>query len=144
MDFDLHSKIRTMVGVAPVAVGTTGTGQAGKIIDTQGYGGVEFLIAYGTVTATTAVFTVTMNEGAVTSTMTGVTGTDQLGTLLLAGLAAAATRTSGTTKNVTKRVGYSGAKRYVQCGVKSTTTAGTPVAITAVLHTPNLAPTPNP
>lgn len=142
--FDLHAKVRTVVGVAPVAIGTTGTGQVGKVIDTSGYSGVEFLIAYGSVTATTALFTVTLNEGDVTGTMTAVAAADQLGTTLLAGLAAAATRTSGVSKNVTKRIGYSGAKRYVQCGVKSTTTAGTLVSITALLHSPNVAPTANP
>jgi len=142
--FDLHAKVRTVVGVAPVAVGTTGTGQVGKVIDTQGYGGVEFLVAYGTVTATTALFTVLVKEGDVTGTMTSVADADLLGTELLAGLAAAATRTSGVSKNVTKRIGYSGAKRYVQCGVKSTTTAGTPVSITALLHQANVAPTANP
>jgi len=142
--FDLHAKVRTVVGVAPVAVGTTGTGQVGKIIDTQGYDGVEFLLAYGSVTATTAVFTVLVKEGDVTGTMTSVADADLLGTELLAGLAAAATRTSAVSKNVTKRIGYSGAKRYVQCGVKSTTTAGTPVSITALLHQANVAPTANP
>lgn len=141
---DLHSVVRTVVGVAPVAIGTTGTGQAGKIIDTQGYGGVEFLLAYGSVTATTALFTAVVSEGDVTGTMTAVAAGDLLGTLANAGLAAAATRTSGVSKNVTKRIGYSGAKRYVQAGVKSTTTAGTLVSITALLHSPNVAPTANP
>jgi hypothetical protein len=141
---DLHNISRTVVAVAPVAIGTTGTGQVGKVIDTQGYGGVEFVLAYGSVTATTAVFTVTLNEGDVTGTMTAVATTDTLGTLAAAGVAAAATRTSGVSKNVTTRIGYSGAKRYVQCGVKSTTTAGTLVSISALLHTPNVAKTANP
>lgn len=140
---EIHSVVRTAVVVAPVAVGTTGTGKTGKIIDLQGYGGVEFLVAYGTVTATNAVFTVTCLEGAVTGTMTSVADADLQGTELLAGLAAAV-RTSGTTKNVTKRLGYTGAKRYVQMNISSTVTAATPIAITALLHTPNLAPTANP
>lgn len=46
--------------------------------------------------------------------------------------------------NVTKRIGYKGKKRYVQCGVKSTATAGTLVSVTAVLHSPLVAPTSNP
>lgn len=140
---DLQNSIRTAVGVAPVAIGTTGTGQVGKVIDRQGYGGVEFIIAYGTITATAAVYTVTVKEGDVTGTMTSVADADLIGTEALAGLAAQA-RTSGTGKNVTKRVGYKGSKRYVQCGVKSTTTAATLVGITALLHSPNVAPTDNP
>jgi hypothetical protein len=76
--------------------------------------------------------------------MTSVADADLLGTELLAGIAAGVARTSGLGKNVTKRIGYSGAKRYVQCGVKSTVTAATPVSITALLHSPNVAPVPNP
>ena len=141
---DLHTVVRTAVVVAPVAVGTTGTGKTGKVIDTQGYGGVEFLVAYGTVTATNAVFTVTALEGSVTGTLTSIASGDLQGTTLLAGLAAAATRTSGVSKNLTKRLGYLGSKRYVSMNISSTVTAGTPVSITALLHTPNVAPTANP
>jgi hypothetical protein len=141
---DLHSAVRTVVAVAPVAVGTTGTGQVGKVIDTQGYGGVEFILSYGTAVATAAVFTVLVKEGSVTGTMTSVADADLLGTELLAGIAAGVARTSGLAKNVTKRIGYSGSKRYVQCGISSTVTAATPVSITALLHSPNVAPTANP
>jgi hypothetical protein len=35
-------------------------------------------------------------------------------------------------KNVTKKIGYKGAKRYVQVNVKSTTTATTPIAVDAI------------
>ena len=140
---NLQENIRTVVGVAPVAIGTTGTGQVGKIIDRSGYAGVEFLIAAGTVTSTVAVYTVTVKEGDVTGTMTSVADADLIGTEALAGIAAGA-RVSGTTKNTTRRIGYKGNKRYVQCGVKSTATAGTLVSVTAVLHSPRYAPTANP
>ena len=141
---DLHNVVRTAVAVAPVAVGTTGTGQAGKIIDTQGYGGVEFIVAYGVTSATAAVFTVTMKEGDVTGTMTSVADADMLGTEALAGIAAGVARTSGLGKNVSMRLGYKGSKRYVQCGVKSTVSAATPVSVIALLHSPDVAPTVNP
>ena len=141
---DLHNAVRAVVGVAPVAIGTTGTGQAGKIIDTEGYGGVEFLIAYGTVTATSATYSVLMKEGSVTGTMTSVADADLLGTEALAGVAATTPRTSGVSKNVVKRIGYAGSKRYVQLSVSSTVTATTPVAVVALLHSPNVAPTTNP
>lgn len=140
---NLHELVRTAVGVAPVAIGTTGTGQVGKVIDRAGYSGVEFVIAYGTITSTAAVYTVTVKEGDATGTMTSVADADLIGTEALAGLAAGA-RTSGTGKNVTKRIGYQGRKRYVQCGVKSTATAGTLVSVTALLHNPQYAPTANP
>lgn len=140
---DLHNNCRTAVAIAPVAVGTTGTGQTGKVIDRQGYGGVEFVIGYGSITSSTATLTVTVKEGDVTGTLTSVADADLLGTELLAGIAAGA-RTSGSTKNVTKRVGYRGDKRYVQCNIKSTATAGTLISSTAVLHNPSVAPTDNP
>ena len=139
----LHEKVRTAVGVAPVAIGTTGTGQVGKVIDRLGYEGVEFVIGVGTITSTLAVYAVTVKEGDATGTMTSVADADLVGTELLAGVAAGA-RASGTTKNTTRRIGYKGNKRYVQCGIKSTATAGTLVGITCLLHSPAYAPTANP
>ena len=141
---DLHDSMTAKTVVASVAVGTTGTGQTGKVIDTSGYGGVEFIVNYGAVTATAAIFTAVMKEGDVTGTLTSVASSDILGTLAAAGLAAAATRTSGVSKNVSKRVGYRGNKRYVNLSISSTATAGTPISVTALLHSPNIAPTSNP
>jgi hypothetical protein len=141
---DLHNVVRTAVAIPPVAIGATGTGQVGKIIDTAGYGGVEFLIAYGTITATNAVFTVVLKEGDATGAMVSVADGDMLGTELLAGVAATTPRTSGVSKNVTKRLGYKGAKRYVQLSISSTITAATPISVVALLHSPAIAPTANP
>jgi hypothetical protein len=140
---DAHNNIRALRVVSPVAIGTTGTGKTGRIMDKQGWGGLEFIVSYGTVTATNAVFTVVMKEGDVTGTLTSVADADMLGTEALAGLGAA-TRTSGTTKNVTKRVGYKGTKRYVQLNISSTVTAGTPIGIDAIMFNPDIAPTDNP
>ena len=139
----LQENIRTVVGVSPVAIGTTGTGQVGKIIDRSGYAGVEFLIAAGAITSTAAVYTVTVKEGDATGSMTSVADTDLIGTEALAGIAAGA-RTSGVGSRVTKRIGYKGIKKFVQCGIKSTATAGTLVSITGLLHSPRYAPTANP
>ena len=50
-----HNNIRVLRGVSPVAIGTTGTGKTSAVIDRQSYGGVEFLLAFGTITATGAV-----------------------------------------------------------------------------------------
>lgn len=139
MKADLHDNVSIQRVISPVAIGTTGTGQTGKIIDRQGYGGVEFDVAYGTITATNAVYTLTIKEGDVTSAMTSVADADLLG-LEANAVPATGTRTSGSTKNVTKRIGYKGIKRYVQANLKSTATAGTLVAVNAILHKPELAP----
>ena len=140
----LHEGIVAQRVISPVAIGTTGTGQTGKVIDTSGYGGVEFIVSYGTITATNAVFTPIVKEGDVTGTLTSVADADLLGTELLAGIPAGTPRTSGVNKNVVKRIGYKGGKRYVNLSISSTVTAATPVSIQAVLHTPVVAPTSNP
>lgn len=142
MSGDLHNNVLAVRGTAPVAIGTTGTGQVGKIVDRTGYGGVEFLIGYGSVTATNAVFTVIVKEGDATSAMTSVADADLLGTEAAAGVGATATRTSAVSKNVFKRVGYAGVKRYVSCLVKSTVTAAVPVSVAALLGKPSRVPTP--
>lgn len=133
---DLHNNLKNVRVVSPVAVGTTGTGVTGKIVDLQGYNGCEFFIAYGTITATNATLTVTMKEGSATGTLTSVADSDMIGTEALAGIGATGTRVSGVSKNVNKRVGYIGSKRYVNCSVKSTITAGPPVAIIGVAGFP--------
>jgi hypothetical protein len=137
---DLHNNIKAIRAIPPVAVGTTGTGQTGKVIDRRGYNSVEFIVGYGAITATGAVFTVTVKEGDATGAMTSVADADLLGTEAGAGIAAGTPRTSNVNKLVTKRVGYRGNKRYVQCDVKSTATAGTPISVTAILGDPEIAP----
>lgn len=137
---DIHHNVDIKRSIAPVAVGTTGTGQTGKIVDRAGYESVEFVLSYGSITATNAVFTLTVKEGDVTGTMTSIADADLIGTEALAAVAAASTRTSGVSKNVTKRLGYKGVKRYVQANIKSTVTAAPPVAASVILGSPRNAP----
>ena len=130
---DLHNNVDILAVIPAVAVGTTGTGQTGTVIDTRGYDAVEFDISYGAITATAATFTPVVLEGDVPGTLTSVADADLIGTESGAGIAAA-TRTDGSTENVAKRIGYVGSKRYVRVDVSSTATAGTPVAVNAILH----------
>ena len=133
---DLHSNVRTKTVIYPVAIGANAT-KTGTVIDRQGYRGVEFIVAYGAVTTTGTVVTLVVKEGDVTGTLTSVADADLLGTEALAGLAAATPRTSGSTKEVTKRVGYRGTKRYVSVDAVSTgvTSVGC-VCVTALLNNP--------
>lgn len=142
MGKDLHNNVGIEShGINAVAVGTTGTGKTTGAVDRAGYGGIEFIISYGAITATNAVFTALMTESDTTNgSFTSVADADMLGTEALAGVAAAASRTDGTSKNVTKKLGYKGDKRYVKVKVSSTVTAGTPIAIVPVLHNPRHAP----
>ena len=141
---DLHSNIRTKNVVTAAAIGANAT-KTGIVIDRQGYGGVEFVATYGSVTTTGSIVTLVVKEGDVTGTLTSVADTDLLGTEALASLPAATPRTAGTTKEVTKRVGYTGLKRYVSVNAVSTgvTSVGC-VGVLAVLASPDLAPQDNP
>jgi len=138
--WDLHNNVKVIRVIPPVAVGTTGTGQTGSIIDRAGFEEVEFGIHYGAITATDATFTVTVLEGDATGSMTSVADADLLGTESNAGIPQAATRTDNSNENVSKRLGYKGIKRYVQVNVSSTITAATPICVDAMLSRPAHAP----
>lgn len=144
MNNDLHNNVQQKLAIIPATIGANAT-KTGNIIDRQGYGGVEFLVSYGSVTTTGTVITLIMKEGDVTGTLTSVADADMLGTEALASLLAATPRTAGTTKEVSKRVGYKGVKRYVQLNAVQTgvTSAGA-ISATAVLFNPALAPVSNP
>lgn len=145
MSKDLHSNIRAKRVIAPVAIGANAT-KSGKVIDRQGYGGVEFVASYGAVTTTGTIVTLVVKEGDVTGTLTSVADADLIGTEALASLPIQATaRTSEVGKNVTKRVGYKGIKRYVTVDAVSTgTTSVGCVSVEAILFSPEQAPQANP
>jgi hypothetical protein len=140
---ELHSNSKTMRVVGPVAIGANGT-VTGKIIDRQGYGGVEFVAQYGAIVTTGTVCTLVVFEGDVTGTMTSVADADLIGTEALASRLGGAT-TSGVGQNVAKRVGYKGSKRYVRVdAVKTGTTSVGCVNVSALLFNPMIAPVSNP
>jgi hypothetical protein len=140
---DLHNQLRTKTVISPLAIGANAT-KTGIVVDRQGYGGVEFLASYGAVTTTGSIVTLVVKEGDVTGTMTSVADDDLLGTEALASLLAGA-RAAGVGKEVTKRVGYKGNKRYVSVdAVQTGTTSVGVVAVAALLTEPTLAPTDNP
>lgn len=140
---DLHHNVKQVLAITPAVIGANAT-KSGAIIDRQGYGGVEFVIDYGSVTTTASVVTLVLKEGDVTGTLTSVADDDMLGTEALASLAAGA-RVAGTGKEVSKRLGYKGSKRYVQLSaVQTGTTSAGAISATAVLFNPNVAPISNP
>lgn len=141
---DLHSNVKQMLGLAPVAAGATGT-SAGKIIDRKGYGGVEFLLGYGAISTTGSAVAVIVKEGDVTGTLTSVADADLIGTEALAGVAAGTPKTSGVSQNVVKRIGYKGSKRYVQVSmVNSGTTSAGLIWSDVLLFNPEQAAISNP
>lgn len=142
---DLHSNIKQARVIAPIAIGANAT-KSGKVIDRQGYGGVEFIASYGAVTTTGTIVTLVVKEGDATGALTSVADADLIGTELLASLPVQATaRTSEVGKNVSKRVGYKGSKRYVTIDAISTgTTSVGCLSVEAILFNPNVVPTSNP
>ncbi len=127
---DLSSGINVLVAIESVAVGTTGTGKTSAALDMQGYESGLFVINYGAVTATDAVFTPLMTEGDTTGgSFTSVADSDMIGTELAAGLAATTPRVDGTSEKVVKKLGYIGSSRYVKLKVSSLITAGTPIGV---------------
>lgn len=143
MSNDLHSNIKQQLAINLVALGATGT-TSSTIIDRKGYGGIEFIVAYGSVTTTGTIVTAVVKEGDVTGTLTSVADADLLGTEALASLLAGA-RVAGTGKEVAKRIGYKGDQRYVQLDLVHTgTTSVGIVGSVAVLTNPNVAPVSNP
>lgn len=144
-----RDEMKVVRSISPVAIGTTGTGQTGKIVDrrptvagvTYNYRRVVFVNSFGSITATNANYTLVVKEGDVTGTMTSIADADLDGTEAAAQPGQAATRTSGTSKNVSFRLGYKGTKRYVQAfKLSSTVTAGTVVGVDVLLMDPDLAP----
>lgn len=141
---DLHNNASAKRVIGPVAIGANAT-VSGKIIDRQGYGGVEFIASYGAIATTGTVVTPVVMEGDTTGAMTSVADADLLGTEALAARLGNAALTSGTTINVSKRIGYKGTKRYVTVNmVKTGTTSVGCMAVSAVLFNPNVAPVANP
>jgi hypothetical protein len=138
---DLHNNIVVRRVIVPQAIGTTGAtnGKLGKIIDRQGFDGVEFVYSVGSITATNAVVTPVVLEGDVTGTMTSVADNNLVGTEAAQAVGQAATRTSGVSKNVASKIGYKGIKRYVQLRLWSTVTAAPVVSAEALLFNPDVS-----
>lgn len=142
---DLQNNSKVQRVIAPLAIGANAT-KTGKIVDRKGFAGVEFLSSYGAVTTTGTIVTLVAFEGDVTGTMTSIADADLIGTEVLASLPVQATsRTSEVGKNVSKRLGYKGNKRYVRVdAVQTGTTSVGCVSVEALLFNPESAPTTNP
>lgn len=122
---DIANNLSVIRALSPAAVGTTGTGRTSAALDLRGAKSAMFAVGYGGITATAAVFSVTVLEGDTTGgAFTSVADDDLTGTEAGAGIAAGTPRASGTNMHIVKKVGYRGVKRYVKIKVASTATAG--------------------
>ena len=109
---DLHNNIHVKRGLSPVAAGTNNTAYVSEIIDTAGYGSVEFLLAIGANTDADATFAVLVEDGAVANLSDNAAVADDylLGTEAL-------TSFTYNDDNEVRKIGYIGTKRYVRVTV---------------------------
>lgn len=138
---DPHNNIHTVPLIVPVAARTDNTAIVSSIIDTRGYGSVEFVLITGTNTDTNATFAVTVDEGdaANLAGSNAVASTDLLGTLAQASF-------QFDDDNETRKIGYVGSKRYVRLTVtpSGNDSGNIFIAGVAILGNPASSPTPNP
>lgn len=133
------NNIHLVPAIAP-QVATDNTALVSAIIDRRGYDSLTFAIQTGTLADTDATFAVTMEHGDA-SDLTGstaVTSADLVGTLALAGFTFA-------DDGECRKVGYTGARRYVRITITPTgNTGNAPISAMAILGHAAIAPTANP
>ena len=100
---DIHNSMGAVTAIPAQVI--TSSAVNGSIIDLSGFNAAEFVIVSGNVTDGSYAATLTEGSASDLSDGTTVASTDLLGS---------APSFASTDDNVTKRVGYVGAKRYVR------------------------------
>lgn len=138
MNNDLHNNLHIKRALSPVSVADT-TAQVSEVIDRQGYGSLEFVIATGSIADADATFTVLVEESdASGSGFAAVADADLLGTEVLAGF-------QFDDDNEVRKIGYIGIKRYVRMTITPVANASAALlSAVAVLGSPSVLPTANP
>lgn len=137
---DLHDNIHTAQVIAPVSHATGDAAIVGAIIDRNGYDSLEYSIALGATAATAGVYAVLLEHGdnAALSDAATVGAADLLGTI-------ANTSWGFADVSKTRKLGYTGTKRYTRMTITPTGNNGAfLVGVTAILGNPVNAPTANP
>ncbi len=125
--------------ISPVSVADN-TAEVGQIIDRQGYDGLTFVIATGSLADVDATFAVLVEEGndSGLSDAAAVADADLLGTEALAGF-------QFDDDNETRKIGYIGDKRYVRLTITPAANASAALfSAVAILGWPSVAATANP
>lgn len=136
---DLHNSINLKRVLSPVSVADN-TAQVGQIVDSKGFGSLEYLITTGSIADTDATFAVLLEEGNVAnlSDAAAVADADLLGTEALAGF-------NFADDNKVFKLGYKGTKRYTRLTITPTGNASAALlSAVAVLGAPDIAATANP
>lgn len=106
---DLHNDLKFSRGLSPVVAGTDNTAYVSQIIDTANFHATEFVILTGVNTDADATFTVLVEDG----DDSGLSDSAAVADAYLLGLETTASFTYAD-DNLTKKIGYVGAKRYVR------------------------------
>lgn len=141
---DIHSNLRVLRAISPVAIGTSGisNGSLSAVLDRRGFDSAEFIVSHGTAGSTGDTTSVVIYECDTTGgSFTSVADADLKGLEADAGLPAqASARTSGVGKNITRKIGYIGSKPYLKIRLYGTGHATGLVAANLILANANRAP----
>ena len=140
---DLISNLQVKRGISPVTQTNSDTALVSQIIDRQGYDGVAFLIATGTLSDADATFTVLLEEGdnSGLSDNTAVADADMISQTLGTAPETAASFTF-THDDQVRKIGYIGNKRYVRLTItpSGNNSGSAPLCAIALLGRPALRP----
>ena len=134
---DLYHNITVAAAIPPGSV-SDNTAQVSNIIDKKGYNSVTFVIATGSLADADATFTVLVEEGnaANLSDAAAAADADLLGTEAGASFVF-------SDDNKTRKIGYTGTKRYVRLTITPASNASAALmSAVAILGHPQNAPTP--
>lgn len=132
---DLHNNIKASRGISPQAITASDSTLTSEIIDTRGYGSVEFLFLSGAVTDGT--FTITVYE----SNDSGMSGETAVADDDLLGTEPTFVGTTSADDNTVKKIGYIGNMRYVRAkAVQTGSSTGGYLACVVVQGHPRVAP----
>lgn len=132
---DLYSNLSIQRAISPVSV-SDNTAQVSQIIDRQGYDSLCFAIALGSIADADATFTVLVEDGDNSSLSDNAAVADAE----LNGLESAASFQFDS-DNLTKKIGYGGAKRYVRLTITPANNASAALmSAVAILANPQQSP----
>lgn len=136
---DFFNSMNPIRVISPVSVADN-TAEVGQIIDRQGFDGLTYVIATGSLADVDATFTVLLEESddSGMSGATAVADSDLLGTETLAAF-------TFTHDDETRKLGYVGDKRYTRLTITPAANASAALmSAVAILGWPTVAATANP
>lgn len=134
---DEYSGKKNVTAITPQTQTNLDTAIVGPIIDTNGFGSVDFAILYGTMTDADVTVAITLAESA----DSGMSGSNAVAAADLIGTLAAASLTFAD-DNKCAKLGYKGSKRYLRMTATPTgnNSGALPIAATCSLGHPRVCP----